>query len=114
MLRKESEAEFVFAENVAGGEGTIKKQMLLNSAEMFEKGRMVAKVTLKPNCGIGEHPHVKDAEIYYILSGEVIVTDNDKTEVLHAGDILFTGNGNSHSIKNKSSQDAEFLAVIIN
>lgn len=113
MIRRKEEAEVVEAEKAAGGVGKIYKNMLVNASEMFGKGRMVARVVLPSGSSIGEHPHVNDAELYYILKGEATVTDNDTKTLLHAGDAVFTGNGNRHSITNNSAEDVEFLAVII-
>ena len=113
MIRRKEEAEVVVADSVAGGKGRIYKNMMVNASEMFGKGRMVARVVLPSGSSIGDHAHINDAELYYILKGEAVVTDNDKTEVLHAGDAVFTGNGNRHSITNETDEDVEFLAVII-
>ncbi len=113
MIRRKEEAEVVVAENAAGGNGKIYKNMMVCADEMYGKGRMVARVVLPSGSSIGEHPHVKDAELYYILKGEATVTDNDTKTILHAGDAVFTGDGNRHSITNNSDADVEFLAVII-
>ncbi|MBO4614732.1 MAG: cupin domain-containing protein [Bacteroidales bacterium] len=113
MIRRKEEAEVIDVEKPAGGQGHIYKNMMVNASEMFGKGRMVARIVLPSGSSIGDHAHVEDAELYYILKGEAVVTDNDKTEVLHAGDALFTGNGNRHSITNKTDEDVEFLAVIL-
>ena len=113
MIRIKEEAEVIVVENAAGGQGRIFKNMMVNASEMYGKGRMVARIVLPSGSSIGDHAHVEDAELYYILKGEAVVTDNDKTEILHAGDALFTGNGNRHSITNKTNEDVEFLAVIL-
>jgi mannose-6-phosphate isomerase-like protein (cupin superfamily) len=113
MIRKKEEAEVIVAENVAGGKGKIFKNMMVNASEMCGKGRMVARVVLPSGSSIGDHAHVEDAELYYILKGEAVVTDNDKSVVLHAGDAVFTANGNRHSISNRTDSDVEFLAVIM-
>ena len=113
MIRRKEEAEVIDVEKAQGGNGHIFKNMMVNAPEMCGKGRMVARIVLPSGSSIGEHPHTEDAELYYILKGEAVVTDNDKTEVLHAGDALFTGNGNRHSITNKTDEDVEFLAVIL-
>ncbi|MBR4582587.1 MAG: cupin domain-containing protein [Bacteroidales bacterium] len=113
MIRRKEDAEVIIAENVAGGNAKIYKNMMVNASEMLGMGRMVARVVLPSGSSIGEHAHVDDAELYYILKGEATVTDNDKTEILHAGDAVFTGGGARHSIANMTSEDVEFLAVII-
>jgi len=113
MIRRKEDAEVIVVENAAGGKGHIYKNMMVNASEMFGMGRMVARIVLPSGSSIGDHAHVEDAELYYILKGEAVVTDNDDTVVLHAGDAVFTGNGNRHSITNKTDEDVEFLAVII-
>jgi len=113
MIRKNEDANLVVVENVAGGNGKIYKNILVDAPEMYGLGRMVAKIVLKKGCSIGDHPHTSDAELYYILEGEAVVTDNDSRVVLHKGDAVFTGNGNRHSITNMSDEDVVFLAVII-
>lgn len=45
--------------------------------------------------------------------GEAIVTDNDTQAVIHAGDVVFTGDGDRHSITNNSGKDIRFLACIL-
>ena len=82
MIRRKEEAEVIVAENVAGGNAKIYKNMMVNASEMLGMGRMVARVVLPSGSSIGEHAHVDDAELYYILKGEATVTDNDKTEIL--------------------------------
>ena len=113
MIRRKEEAEVLSVEKAQGGKGHIFKNMMVNASEMYGKGRMVARIVLPAGSSIGDHAHIDDAELYYILKGEAVVTDNDKTEVLHAGDALFTGNGNRHSITNNTDEDVEFLAVIL-
>ena len=62
---------------------------------------------------IGEHPHNPDAEIYYCLKGELTVSDNGTEKVMHAGDIMFIGGGQTHWAKNLSNEPVEMLAIVI-
>lgn len=113
MIKHKQEIETVVVENQGNIAGTIAKEVVLTPSEMLDKAYMFNIIHLPSGSKIKEHPHFPDAEIYYILEGEVIVTDNDKMEVLHAGDVVFTGNGDRHSISNESGRDAKFLACIL-
>lgn len=113
MIKHKNEMETVTVENTGNIAGVIKKEVILTPAEMLDKAYMFNVIHLPSGSMIKEHPHFPDAEIYYVLEGEVVVTDNDKTEVLHAGDAVFTGNGDRHSVRNESGRDAKFLACIL-
>lgn len=113
MIKHKNEIETVTVENQGNIAGIINKEVILTPAEMLDKAYMFSVIRIPSGSQIKEHPHFPDAEIYYILEGEVVVTDNDKREVLHAGDVVFTGNGDRHSVSNESGRDAKFLACIL-
>ncbi len=112
MICKKDEAQVLAVDTAAGGVGKIYKNLLFDADKMLGKSSMIARIVLPAGSSIGEHPHNIDAELYYILKGEAVVTDNDETHLLHEGDAVFTGDGNRHSIVNKTTEDVEFLAVI--
>lgn len=113
MIRKKEDMRLQLRENICNGDGSIECLHLLEKEEMCGKARLCALMTLKPGDSIGLHPHGPDAEIYYILSGEMIGTDNGKEVVLHAGDAMFTANNETHSVKNVASEPAVLLAVVM-
>ncbi|MDD4847362.1 MAG: cupin domain-containing protein [Bacteroidales bacterium] len=113
MIRRQNEMEIAHREHVLNGEGTIISQTLLRPDQMSGKSRLCARNTLPPHSSIGQHPHTIDAEIYYILEGEATVCDNGKEMILHAGDVMFTANGETHSIANNSDKNVVFLAIIL-
>ena len=88
-------------------------EQTLTPAEMLDKALMFNRIILPVGSSIKTHTHNPEAEIYYILEGEVEVTDNGRNAILHGGDVVFTGNGDSHSIKNIGTADAVFMAVIL-
>lgn len=113
MIRYKQNIPQQVVENKGNIEGRIVKNHVLNPDEMLNKALMFSIIDLPDGSTIKEHSHQPDAEIYYILEGEVCVTDNDQTAILHAGDVVFTGNGDRHSITNKSGKPAKFLACIL-
>lgn len=113
MIRKKTEMRHLTVENSGNIRGMLVKEFMLEPEETENKLRMCACIELAAGGMIAEHPHTDDAEIYYLLDGEAVVTDNERTEVLHAGDVVYTGNGNRHSIRNASSEPIHFLAIIL-
>lgn len=113
MIKYKKDIAMTVVENSGNIEGRISKDIILTPEEMLDKALMFNVITLPSGSKIKEHSHQPDAEIYYMLEGEAIVTDNDTQAVIHAGDVVFTGNGDRHSITNKSGKDIRFLACIL-
>ena len=89
------------------------EQILNNLDELLDKATMVAEITIPPGSSAGEHTHGPDAELYYVLSGTLRMTDNGITKDLVAGEAVFTGGGTSHSVENVSDSPASMLAIVI-
>ena len=113
MIKYKKDIAMTVVENSGNIEGRISKDIILTPEEMLDKALMFNVITLPSGSKIKEHSHQPDAEIYYMLEGEAIVTDNDTQAVIHAGDVVFTGNGDRHSISNNSGKDIRFLACIL-
>ena len=81
---------------------------------LFERGVLTAnvvKVTLEPGCSCGEHDHTEDSDLYFMLEGEIVMLEDGKEYVLHAGDVEYCTPGHSHGAINRSDKPASFLAV---
>ena len=99
--------------NLRGGKGDLCKEDIFLATESFGKFRLCAAITIPDGCSIGEHSHGPDAEIYYVLSGNLQITDDGITRNLSPGDAVFTGDGASHSVANVSGKDATMLAIVM-
>jgi len=113
MIRKATECKKEYRENMRGGNGTVEITNFATPEELNDKGRLFAKITLKPGCGIGYHVHEKDSELFYLIKGEVVYSDNGEECVLHAGDVMVCPAGTGHSVANNGEEDAELCAVIV-
>ena len=113
MIRRNHELRKEFRENVRGGQGNVTLEHILEPEDIFNKGRLFAKITVEPGCGVGEHQHTGEMEGFYILRGEATVEDNGQTFVLKEGDVLYTHDGGSHSLYNSGKTTLEYLAIII-
>lgn len=101
-------------EFVAGGKGQVVIRHILGEGELNGKCRLYAEVTLAPGCSIGEHPHHRETETYYILKGSGTYSDNGEARPVKAGDITFCSDGSTHGLENTGDEDLVFMALIIN
>ena len=51
--------------------------------------------------------------IFYILSGQGIADDNGTQVLLEPGDMLYTGDGSYHAVRNEGEVPLEMVAVIL-
>ena len=80
--------------------------------EMNSACRICSNVVIPPGASVGKHFHYGEEEIYIIVKGRAIVEDDDTKFELGPGDSILTGDGHSHSIRNETEEDLEFIAVI--
>ncbi|MCF7953891.1 MAG: cupin domain-containing protein [Spirochaetales bacterium] len=112
MIKHEDSMKTDVRSGMRGGEGDICIQHIVDKADM-KHCRLFSKITIPVNGSIGSHTHENETEYYYILQGEGIVGEKDGDKKVIPGDVVITGNGASHSIRNSGSSDLVFAAVII-
>ncbi|MHC5057817.1 MAG: cupin domain-containing protein [Planctomycetota bacterium] len=75
--------------------------------------RFVGEMTLPPGAGIGDHEHGAETEYYIITEGIGLVRETDTDIKVCKGDVVVTGGGASHSIKNGGHTPLKILAFIV-
>jgi len=113
MIKRKDDMRVEMRDRIRGGEGTLHCVNLLEKAECFGKVNYCAIMTLEPSQSIGVHPHGPDAEIYYLLEGSLETNDNGVDTIFNAGDVMFTCNGETHSVRNAGQVTARVLSVVI-
>ena len=113
MIKRKESMQVDVHQDFLGGKGTLKNTHFLEKENAADSGRLFSKSLLSPGSSIGAHTHQGDFEVYYILSGKALVTDNGKEHILEAGDAIHTPNGSSHSIENVGEKDLEYIALIL-
>lgn len=98
---------------LAGGNGEVVKKHILTAAELNDKTRMFAEITLSPGCSIGYHEHCGESETYYILAGTGDYDDNGEKRAVVPGDVTFTPSGKGHGLANAGTTDLVFIALIL-
>jgi mannose-6-phosphate isomerase-like protein (cupin superfamily) len=112
MVYRRNEMKTEVKEKLRDGEGSVHFTHFASPGT--EKNcRMLAELTLEPGCSIGYHQHDRECEYFIILSGTGLVNDNGKELPVKAGDMVATGNGASHSIKNTGSVPPAFHGIIV-
>lgn len=114
MIRKNNECSIEYREHMRDGDGTVEITNFISSPEELNgKGRLFARLTLKPGVSIGYHVHENDSELFYIMSGTAEYNDNGTLVEVKAGDVTVCPAGTGHGIANKGSETVELAAVIV-
>ena len=113
MIRIQDNYKSEIRKNMRDGNGEILISHILNPAEDLKSAvRLFAKLTIEKGCSIGDHEHINEEEVFYILKGTAELDDNGTKKILHAGDVAVTSNAR-HAIANIGDEVCEVLAVII-
>ncbi|MCL2163366.1 MAG: cupin domain-containing protein [Oscillospiraceae bacterium] len=113
VIKKKDGYPLQLNEKMRGGEGVVTVENLLTPAEMNDKGRLYAKLTLGPGSSIGYHVHEGEMESFFIVRGEARITDGNETVALLPGDTALTPAGEGHSIRNSGESPLEIIALIL-
>jgi mannose-6-phosphate isomerase-like protein (cupin superfamily) len=112
MIVKADAMRTEIKERMRGGEGSARLTHMLEP-DRVAHGRLLARIRLEPGSGIGTHEHAKETEYYCIVSGRGLVDEGQGEREVAAGDLVATGGGGRHSIRNPGPEALEFIAVII-
>jgi mannose-6-phosphate isomerase-like protein (cupin superfamily) len=104
MKREEREA-------MRGGAGSVSITHLLEPGSRKDL-RLFAEMILPPGSSIGEHRHDGETEFFLITDGVGLASDSGEETELYPGDVLVTGDGASHSIRNSGNAPLKMIAII--
>jgi len=94
------------------GEG-LDFHVLVEPSEMYNSGRLHAKITVAPGMSLAPHVHVDEMESFYVAKGTCRFEDNGKSVHLVEGDVLITPHDQNHAIYNDSDEPVELIALIV-
>ena len=113
MIKRKSAMRREPMEKARGGVGVALFDHILEKTEMRTNCRMFTRIILEPGASIGYHKHEKEEDIYYIITGIATVCDNGETRTVYPGEVVHTGDGDSHSIANDGQVPLEFMSIIL-
>lgn len=96
-----------------GGTGHVSLLHAVPAEGLNGRGRMFARVTLEQGCSIGYHEHHGESELFYILSGEGVLSDDGEEKRVVAGDCAVCPDGQGHSIRNDGAEPLVLMALIL-
>ena len=114
MLKRLNETTKDEMKNLWNGGGSVIMQKFLTAEDTNNRLKFANIAILEPGCGIGPHPHTTNAEIYWVLEGELVYFEDGQEYILHPGDISYTADGHIHAITNRSDKTARIAAIVIN
>lgn len=112
ICREENQGRRIKSD-IWGGTGDVHFQDLFTESDLGGRLSMISRVTLMPGDAIGLHSHTENGEVYYVLEGSGIVTDDGEDYRLNPGDAQFCADGHTHGLRNDTNAPLVFLAVII-
>src|SRR5712692_2427391 len=71
----------------------------------------LAEEILPPGCAVTPHHHREIEEIYYIVSGEGLMTVGNETRQVEAGDAVYVPRGHRHTLENTGVQPITLLVA---
>lgn len=113
MIIQNTEMQTETKQEMRGGNGQAVLLHVTPAENLNEKGRMFSQITLAPGCSIGYHEHHGESELFYILEGEGLLSDNGAQTAIHAGDCAICPDGQGHSIANSGTGPLVFMALIL-
>jgi mannose-6-phosphate isomerase-like protein (cupin superfamily) len=112
MIIKSHDMQKEVRKNMRNGQGEVTLIHLVDK-DSLKNARLLSKIIIPPGAGIGDHEHANETEYYIITNGAGIVVDDGAEKKIEAGDVVVTGGGASHSIRNSGNEPLELYAVII-
>lgn len=113
MIKRFNDFKTELRENMRGGDGVVVINNFVTPEELNNKGRLFAKLVLRPGCGVGYHIHENESELFYIIKGTAVYDDNGTKVTVSAGEVTITSSGEGHAIKNETNDDVELIALIV-
>lgn len=113
MIKKSAQQNVEIRKNMREGEGSVAIKHHLKKDEINAPCRLCAQLTLLPGSSIGLHEHAQEDEIFIIQKGSGIVDDDGQEAKVTAGDVILTGRGAKHAIKNIGDSDLVITALIL-
>ena len=78
-------------------------------------GKIIAfnMMHLEKNSAIGYHIHENNSEVYFMLEGVGVYSDNGELKEVKRGDLMLCKKGEGHSLKAINNDSVTFLAFIL-
>ena len=94
---------------IHGGKGICENSMVFGPDDFEAPLRFLNYTVIPPKASFGLHTHGDDNEVYVVLEGTGEYTENGKTSIVTAGDIIVNARFAAHGIVNTGETDIRVL-----
>lgn len=94
-----------------GGEKVAQWKCLVRRNNLFGAWEAVEWAWLPPGGASGEHLHTRTEQLDYIVSGSGVMTIGGQEHPVTAGDVILTGLGTRHGIRNAGAGELVWLVT---
>ncbi len=92
----------------------IQSRQLVWPKNSPESRATITHITMEPSAVSDRHVHARSEQIWIVERGEgALLLGDEQTEIIRAGDIVRTPQGEVHGIVNRGSEPLVYLAVTI-
>ena len=112
MIIRRKEMRTQVRSQMKGGVGDVTVLHLVECDEL-PNIRCAGEMTLPQGASIGDHLHDTETEYYLITEGIAVVVDGGRECRVGKGDMIVTGGGASHSIRNAGHTPLKVTAFIV-
>jgi mannose-6-phosphate isomerase-like protein (cupin superfamily) len=93
-----------------GGQGEYSVRTLLDRipGSVF---KYVRDVMLSPGSSVGEHPHLDDDEVFFIISGTGVMLVDGEEQCVRPGTAILTRAGSRHGLHNPGPEPLRFFVA---
>lgn len=113
MIIHEPDMKTEIKTEMRGGKGDTVLLHITPAENLNDRGRLFARITLNPGCSIGYHEHHGESELFYLLQGEGLLSDNGTEKAVRAGDCAICPDGCGHAIQNTGGEPLVLIALIL-
>ena len=90
----------------------VKSVQILWAKNSPEAKATITRVTVQPDSGQVRHSHQDAEQIWLVERGAAtLLLANDRTAMMHEGDVIRTPAGDIHGVLNTSSEEFIYLAI---
>ena len=107
------ESPFIDLVNCHDGIGTVKHNDAFPKESYASNLMFLHHTVLPPGTTIGNHAHENDEEIYIVLEGKGLYTQDDETFPVKEGDILRNRPYGTHGLVNTEAVDLKLLVFCV-
>ncbi len=112
MITRRADMRHETKVGMRGGQGEVRHVHLAEPASM-RNARLLAEIELPEGASIGSHVHENETEYYIVLEGSGAVDEGSGEIEVGPGDVVTTGHGERHSIRNSGRGSLRFIACIV-